>query len=124
MLTKIKIITNEIFQVSLITYLVFILIESFREGFVTMFFNINILLAIVTLSGLTVALLGGGNEENNNIHKKLKYEEDWFTPACAAIVTGVLVYFKIQNLGILAAFISIIVAVISFYLIYLVKNFE
>lgn len=46
------IISQELFNISLITYLVLLLIETLNKGFVTDFFNLNLLLAIVLISGL------------------------------------------------------------------------
>jgi hypothetical protein len=49
-------ISREFFQVFLVTYLLLTLAETFREGFVSNFFNINYLLAVVLISGVAMVL--------------------------------------------------------------------
>jgi hypothetical protein len=48
--------SREFFQVFLVTYLLLTLAETYREGFVSNFFNINYLLAVVLVSGLAMVL--------------------------------------------------------------------
>jgi hypothetical protein len=48
--------SREFFQVFLVTYLLLTLAETFREGFVSNFFNINYLLAVVLVSGVAMVL--------------------------------------------------------------------
>jgi hypothetical protein len=50
------VISREFFQVFLVTYLLLTLAETFREGFVSNFFNINYLLAVVLISGVAMVL--------------------------------------------------------------------
>jgi hypothetical protein len=52
----INVVTKEFFQVFLVTYLLLTLAETYREGFVSNFFNINYLLAVVLVSGLAMVL--------------------------------------------------------------------
>jgi hypothetical protein len=47
---------REFFQVLLVTYLLLTLAETFREGIVSNFFNINYLLAVVLVSGVAMVL--------------------------------------------------------------------
>jgi hypothetical protein len=48
--------SREFFQVFLVTYLLLTLAETYREGFVSNFFNINYLLAVVLVSGVAMVL--------------------------------------------------------------------
>jgi hypothetical protein len=52
----INISSREFFQVFLVTYLLLTLMETFREGFVSNFFNMNYLLLIVLVSGVAMVL--------------------------------------------------------------------
>jgi hypothetical protein len=52
----VNISSREFFQVFLVTYLLLTLAETFREGFVSNFFNINYLLAVVLISGVAMVL--------------------------------------------------------------------
>jgi hypothetical protein len=55
-LKVINVISREYFQVFLVTYLVLTLAETYREGFVSNFFNINYLLVVVLVSGVAMVL--------------------------------------------------------------------
>jgi hypothetical protein len=52
----INVSSREFFQVFLVTYLLLTLAETFREGFVSNFFNINYLLGVVLVSGVAMVL--------------------------------------------------------------------
>jgi hypothetical protein len=52
----VNISSREFFQVFLVTYLILTLAETYREGFVSNFFNINYLLIVVLLSGVAMVL--------------------------------------------------------------------
>jgi hypothetical protein len=52
----VNISSREFFQVFLVTYLLLTLAETYREGFVSNFFNINYLLIVVLLSGVAMVL--------------------------------------------------------------------
>ena len=52
----IKMLMSEIFKVSLLTYLLFFIIEIVVQGFISSFFEINNLLVIVFISGLSTVV--------------------------------------------------------------------
>jgi hypothetical protein len=52
----INIVGREFFQVFFVTYLLLTLAETFREGFVSNFFNMNWLLLVVLVSGIMMVL--------------------------------------------------------------------
>jgi hypothetical protein len=54
--TTINIVGREFFQVFLVTYLLLTLTETWRQGFVSNFFNMNWLLLIVLVSGVAMVL--------------------------------------------------------------------
>src|SRR3990172_6315778 len=56
MKSTIGIIVTELFQVSLVTYLVLLLAENIVPGAVSDFFNLNILLALVVVSAVLMVL--------------------------------------------------------------------
>jgi hypothetical protein len=53
---KLYLIAEELFQFLLVTYLVLLLIETIQEGFVSYFFNLNILLVASILNGLVIVM--------------------------------------------------------------------
>jgi hypothetical protein len=52
-----KIICQEVFQVSLGGYLILLVAETIRSGFVSNFFDLNILLVVILVSGIGDALI-------------------------------------------------------------------
>jgi hypothetical protein len=61
------IISRDLFQVLLLTYLFLLLLEAVKSNFVSYFFNLNIMLLLVLLSGL-LASLTYTSEKLNTIH--------------------------------------------------------
>lgn len=114
MKNNINIVASEIFNVFLITYLVFILAETLDEGFVTNFLNLNWLLIIVVISGLTSTILG----TKTTILKS--HKEDWFWPGLLAFMGGLLIFYKLQgepNISVLLAIISGVITSVMTFLI-------
>lgn len=107
----------EIFKISLLSYLLFYLIEDFFPGFVSSFFSMNILLGIVMGSGVfTVvsqepasakATAGEGRVERNEIRAR-----DIVFIVILSIIAGGLIYLKTKDLGKLGLVISIISGII------------
>lgn len=52
-----RVAISEIFQVGLLTYFLLFLLEYLQMGFVTFFFNLNILLGVVLVSGVITATI-------------------------------------------------------------------
>ncbi len=113
---NLKIIFNEIFQISLSGYLIFIVIELLKEGFITNFFNINFLLLTVVVSGIGMSILGPIKDTEN---RKIT-ENDYFIAGLFALFSGGIVYFKTTELGSIGIVISVISSVLVFLLSYLV----
>lgn len=56
MKSKLKIFITEFFQVSLVTYLILLLLETVIPGYVSNVFNLNILLGVVLVSGILMVI--------------------------------------------------------------------
>ena len=104
----------DIFKISLLSYLVFYLIEDFFPGFVSGFFNMNILLGIVVGSGVFTVISqkeeskeGEGKEAKNKIRAR-----DIVFIVILSIIAGGLIYIKTKDLGKLGLAISIISGII------------
>lgn len=112
----INIVSKELFQVSLITYLLLLLAETVKTGFVSLFFNLNWLLMVVLLSGIGMVLTTDERLESKaQSQRNPKY--DFYFVFGLAIVGGVLVFYKTFDLG----FISIILMEITALLIIIVS---
>ena len=110
----VKELIAEIFKISLLSYLVFYLIEDFFPGFVSGFFSMNILLGIVVGSGVFTVISqkeeskeGEGKEVKNKIRAR-----DIVFIVILSIIAGGLIYLKTKDLGKLGLAISIISGII------------
>lgn len=113
---KLHIICEETFQISLAGYLILLLVETVKEGFVSNFFNLNILLGIILISGIGMAVLGGKSQELTRTKENHLYWGFAFS-----IITACIVYYKIQNLGTFAIIISIASFLIVLLFSYLIQ---
>src|SRR3989344_5801582 len=120
---KMVVIGEELFQVSLITYLIFLIIETIQEGFVTNFFSINILLILILIGGITKITLSS----KKNAVTTIKIEEkkiDLVYIITFGLVGGALVYYKTSELGTISIAISIITSLIVCLLLYILSSEE
>ena len=109
---KIHIIAQEIFQYSLITYLILQIAEIINQGFVSNFFNINILLILILVCGIIMVIT---NDENNISSQPQKITStDIQNIVLMSFGGAFLVYVKTQNLGKISILISFITAIIIF----------
>lgn len=132
------IIFSELFNVSLVTYLILLLLETLDKGFVSDFFNMNILLAIVLVSGVVmVSPLSEKKEADmwemidfrlDSLLETLKArgisENDFYFMLIVSLGGALLVFLKTQELGSLSGVLGAITAVIIFTLSYLIYTEE
>src|SRR5437868_3056023 len=97
---KTHIISEELFQFALVTYLILILSETVKTGFVSNFFNLNILLTIVLLAGILMVMTNTEYEypsELPSVPKKIT-SADVQNIILLAVGGGLLVFYKTQDL--------------------------
>lgn len=114
-----KEIISEIFKVSLISYLLFYLIESFKSGFITDYFDLNILLIITILGGVFTVLFK--KEEPKKKVQKIRKRDYIFIIILGVVATG-LIYYKIKEIGWLSYIISSISGIIIILISILLLN--
>lgn len=134
MKSKIGIIVNELFQVSLVTYLILLLVETLDKGFVSNAFNLNYLLAIVLVSGI-IKVLPISQKSNLNqwemidlgimrlldqIRPSSISENQFYFIILVGLSGALLVYFKTQQLGKISFLIAGVTCLIIFLLSYLI----
>lgn len=107
---KFNIISQEVFQFSLIAYIILILIEMLKEGFVSSFLNINILLGIVLISGLIMVITH--NENDTTVYRVTG--EDIQNGIILSIALGFGVYFMTKQLGIVSIVVASLVGIVLF----------
>ena len=114
-IANVHIILDELFKVSLVTYLLLLILETIKEGFVTYFFDPTVLLYIVIASGIGMAI-------TQHIGQEIRKESgtnkvNWFYIYCMSFLGAALVYIKTDELGNL----SLIITVATFISIVLVS---
>lgn len=138
MKTRLNIIFEQIFQISLLTYLFLLLAETVKTGFASYFFNLNILLVIVLASGILSIVplpqLKNKNHKNSSKHflmlvfeqwhKERKEEWNWHFAFVISVAGGLLVNYKTKELGTVSLLVSLVACVIIFLLSYLVYHEE
>ena len=111
----------DVFQVSLIVYLLILLIEQFKAGFASNFINLNWILWVVIVSGIITVLLNNGEQEREK--KEIKWW-DYLFIAVFGLVSGVLIYLKIKDLNWIAWVIGILSCLMIWLISYLIINEE
>lgn len=117
---KLHLIFEELFQVSLITYLILLFAETIKEGFVSYFFNVHLLLGVVVVSGIGLILtLHERTMRRNSENMSLN---DWQYLIILSIAGGLFVYFKTEILGTIAYIITLFTMIVIFLLSYLIMT--
>ncbi len=114
------IIFTELFTVTLIVYLICLLLENLRDGYVSKFFDINILLLVLLVSGIImISPLGYKRQITmwDTIDSKFTFltsllektgitENDFYYILLLGAGSGFLIYFNAHYLGLVAIIIA------------------
>lgn len=120
---KVHLVAEEFFQYSLITYLILLFAETIKEGFVSFFFDLNILLVVVLLSGVIMVLTH--HEELEKLKKPHKINgADIQNIFLFSVGGALLVFYKTFELGVIAFVIAGLTALIIALLSYLLLSDE
>jgi hypothetical protein len=111
LLIKIHLIAEEFFQFSLITYLILLFTESLKKGFVSFFFNPNIILAIVLISGVIMVITDNQALHHPSHRKRISFSEKIYL-SLLTLGSMVLVYATISVLGVLAIVVTLIIGIL------------
>jgi len=104
---KTNLIIGEIFQFSLVTYIILLLVETVQEGFVSYFFNLNILLGFVLLMGILMTITHNEQLEQHTTPQRVNRENLQYS-LMVGLCGGLLVYYKTQWLGDIATVIALL----------------
>jgi hypothetical protein len=109
---------REIFQISLVTYLILLILETIRTGIITHFININYIIPVIILSGIMMTLW---DKEEYHLQKKKRLGElDIYYIAALSLGAGLLVWYKTSDLGWISIAISICTTLITILLALLI----
>lgn len=119
---KIHIFAKEFLQLTILTYLLLLITETFKEGFVSYFFNIHILLGVIGFLGIIV--IATYKKEKQPVRKnKITFGNIFFSFLLAAI-SGVFIYDRTIMLGSISyAIVTIgVLIILLFSLLFLTDN--
>ena len=124
---RVYFIAREIFQYSLCTYLLLLMAEIIKPGLVSFFFNLNILLAVVLVSGL---LMGAAHQQKldevlkRNTRKKIKVLDVVYLLS-VSLGGCAIAYIKLIDFRTLSVIITVVTLFILLFLSYtLLFDFE
>lgn len=107
-----------VFQVALVSFLGFYIVESLRPGFVASFFNINIFLWAAAVTGILSTVWPMAVPEAKVEEKPTQKDYVWMV--LLALCTVVIVWSKVNSIGWLAKVIAPLSGLIVFGLCLLV----
>ncbi|GEM_PF-3113647 len=102
-------IITEIFKASFLSYMFFYLLENLKDGLVTNYFNLNILLWTSFITAILSILFRNGEQTVVRVSLKIW---DVFLFVFFGLLIGSLVYVKLREISKLALVISPIAAVV------------
>ncbi len=112
-------VTAELFQISILSYLIFYLIETFLTGFVSDRLKLNVVLWVVLASGaLTVVLQDRVPVPLEERRNQASRRRDWLFVAGTGLAAAGLLYLKLKDLG----WLGLAVAFISGAIVVLVSR--
>lgn len=117
----IHIIARELCYISLALFLLLFLAETTKEGFVSYFFSVNILLFIVLGCGILMVLFGTYTGSKPLQTRPIIRRERVFI-AMLTLMSSLFLYYKIQHLGGIAFGIAAVFAVFIYLICYLIAT--
>lgn len=93
---------NEIFKVSLVAYLIFLLIETFSAGFISNYLNLNIILVVCVISGIIDFLVQKGKK----LEKRKLTRNDFIWILTLSVIGALFILRKTIELGWISYLIS------------------
>lgn len=116
---------SEIFKISLVSYLVFYLIEDFFPKFVSDFFNMNIVLGLVVASGVLTIIFNKRINQTEEVFKSLATKNkltDYLTIIVLSFLAAGLIYYKTKEMGKMGLIVSMISGIIILLMSILLLN--
>ncbi len=108
----------ELFKASLISYLLLYLIDELWPGFVLNYYNLNIILLVIIISGILALWV----KEDKNAKKTYNERIGMIIMVLFSLGAGLLIFFKIKQIGWIAYIISIVGAAMIYLLIQTIQK--
>jgi hypothetical protein len=114
---NLHIIFRSLFENSLSTYLILLLLEIIKPGFVSFFFNLNNLLVVVLVSGLVMIFA-----ENEELDTGGNVGDIWPFILMLSVGSQFLVFYKTHHLGMISLFVSLLAFILITLLAFLIYS--
>lgn len=111
----VKELISFVFEVSLVSYLLFYLIESLAPQFITQFFNLNILLGATMLSGVLAAIFPLPKKVGDEKLRKITVK-DFIFIAILSLIASALIWYQTKSIGQIALVIAILSGIVVFFM--------
>lgn len=98
-----------IFKVSVITFITYFLLEQFKTGLISNYFDLNILLILAIIMGILLLLF---SKENDSV--RFKKGPNYIILMILAILLGIFIFQNLQDIG----FFSVLISLLSIFAIY------
>lgn len=120
-MTIIRVIVREVFVVSLVTYFLFLVIESLLPGFVTRYFSLSILLFLAVVSYLVIMLFfwkePGKLRRAFPAFSQTQLVVTWVLAILFGFAGGGIVFLQTRTLGIFSVLLAGITGLIIFFFV-------
>lgn len=112
-IVRITLVIRNIFVISLLYYLIFLVIDNTVTGFIRNTFNPDYLLIIIFITGILTVILPSTNNFESQINGR-QYKLDYILVTFFAIICFFIIYYKFGNLGVSSLIISMFSGLIVF----------
>ncbi|MBU2235760.1 MAG: hypothetical protein ABIF80_04530 [Patescibacteria group bacterium] len=114
-------IDKQIFEVLLVSYLLFYLLDQILNNIISDYFNLNIILIIVIISGAVMSFPAFSSEKEENKEKQAGLKDYLFIIGLGIVAAGVI-YYKIDlffwmrlAISIISGMIIILLSILLLY---------
>lgn len=105
------------FEVSLISYLFFYLVETLSASFISRFYSLNYHMYLVIIFGVLTVILTSDKKAEGIVQPKTKVKvRDYFFILMLSLISSGIIWFKTKDLGRLSLVIAALSGLIIFFL--------
>jgi hypothetical protein len=115
MKNKVNIITDEVLQTTGFVYLILMVIDSIKVGFVSDYFDPKFLLIVILITLIIKIIFG--DSANDILIKKNKINRLYIL--FLSVISGSYCYFKTKELGLISIFLTILAIIVIWFSSYL-----
>jgi len=112
-------VSNLVFIVAGLTFVVYFILEDFKTGLISNYFDLNLLLTVALISGLIKVLLPADNQEENP-----SFKNNYLYFAVLALLAGAFSYQHLQIFQEMSYFMALIIGLSLFIILSLYSSYD